>query len=115
MIYVKKNLKRGHIVTARFHGLGCEQRGVRPAIIVQNDKGNKYSKTTIVIPLTKLSGKRLLPTHQIIKKEFIGQNAADSIALTEQIRVIDRSRIKNSIGKVPDTVLQRLEKKILIA
>lgn len=81
--------------------LGSEQSGIRPCIILQNNMGNKYSPTTIIAPFTTAT-KRPLPTH--IPLNLHGR---DSYILLEQIRVIDKSRIKNFYGKVDDIELQK--------
>lgn len=75
-----------------------EQGGIRPAIIVQNDIGNKYSPTVIVLPLTTEIKKADLPTHCIIHKSIKNGLKNDSMVLAEQIRVIDKSRLLNKIG-----------------
>jgi Growth inhibitor len=81
--------------------LGSEQGGIRPCIILQNNTGNKYSPTTIIAPFTTAT-KHPLPTH--IPLNLHGR---DSYILLEQIRVIDKSRIKNFYGKVDDIELQK--------
>lgn len=81
---------------------GSEQGGVRPVLIIQNDVGNKHAPTTIIAPITsKVFVKHNLPTH-------IGLNgecglAKESMVLLEQIRVIDKSRLKKRIGKVTNS------------
>jgi mRNA interferase MazF len=74
---------------------GSEQGGLRPVIILQNNVGNKHAPTTIVAPITSRLGKKSLPTHIT----FNGCGLAkDSVILTEQIRTIDKSRLKQKIG-----------------
>jgi mRNA interferase MazF len=74
---------------------GSEQGGLRPVIILQNNVGNKHAPTTIVAPITSRLGKKQLPTHIT----FNGCGLAkDSVILTEQIRTIDKSRLKQKIG-----------------
>lgn len=86
--------KKGQIVWCELDGEKYEQRGTRPCIIVQNDAGNKYSTTTLVVPFTSSKTKSKLPVHVEIKKEeFKNTKLKDSIALCEQVRVIDRQRI----------------------
>lgn len=75
-----------------------EQGGVRPVIIIQNDIGNKYSPTVIVLPITSEIKKTNMPTHCIIHKSVKNGLKVDSMVLAEQIRVIDKSRLKNYIG-----------------
>lgn len=73
----------------------CEQGGVRPVVILQNDKGNAFGPTTIIAPITSQSkNKRFLPTHMLIHYRHLHQN---SMILFEQIRTIDKSRLSNYI------------------
>ena len=81
--------------------IGSEQGGVRPVLIVQNDMGNKHSPTVIAAAITSQTTKSKLPTHIEIKPEDSGLKA-DSIVLTEQIRTIDKSRLKEKIGHIND-------------
>lgn len=75
-----------------------EQGGTRPVIIVQNDIGNKYSPTLIVLPITSEIKKSNMPTHCILHKSLKNGLKVDSMVLAEQIRVIDKSRILDYIG-----------------
>lgn len=77
-----------------------EQDGIRPVIIIQNDMGNKYSPTVIILPITSEIKKISLPTHSIIHKTCKNGLCVDSMVLAEQIRVIDKARLKNKIGFV---------------
>lgn len=74
---------------------GSEQSGVRPAVVLQNDIGNKYSPTIIVAPITKSKTKKPLPTHVPIDKHYLkGLNASfQSIALLEQVKTVDKVRV----------------------
>jgi mRNA interferase MazF len=78
--------------------VGSEQSGFRPALIVQNEKGNLYSPTTIICPLTTQS-KHILSTHVFLTPAECGIEK-DSIVLCEQIRVVDKSRLKRKIGEI---------------
>lgn len=78
--------------------LGSEQSGVRPAIVFQNDSGNRYSPTIIVIPLTKEIKKLYLPTHDIIHKSEENGLKCDSMLLGEAMRQVDKVRIKYKRG-----------------
>ena len=83
--------------------VGSEQGGLRPVVIVQNDVGNKHAPTTIVAPITSRLSKKPLPTHI----EFCGCGLAkDSVMLMEQIRTIDKSRLKQKMGCLP---LEKIE------
>jgi len=94
---MKEQIKRGEIYYINLGDtVGSEQDGIRPCIIVQNDIGNLYSPTTQVIPLTTQSKKTHLPTHALISSTC-GLNA-DSIALVEQLRTVDKSRLGAFVG-----------------
>ena len=81
--------------------IGSEQGGVRPVIIIQNDMGNKYSPTVIAAAITSKQQKAKLPTHIAIDSKNIGLKT-DSVILAEQIRTIDKSRLKEKIGHIED-------------
>ena len=98
-------VKRGDMFYADLSPvIGSEQGGVRPVLIIQNDLGNKYSPTVIAAAITSQLGKNKLPTHIEIGSENNGLKA-DSIVLTEQIRTIDKSRLKEKIGHIDDVVI----------
>lgn len=80
-----------------------EQGGIRPVIIIQNDIGNKYSPTVIVLPITSEIKKEHLPTHCVLHKTDRNGLEMDSMILAEQIRVIDKSRLLDKIGYLDDT------------
>lgn len=103
---MKNIINRGDIYYADLSPvIGSEQGGVRPVLIIQNDMGNKYSPTTIVIPITTRLSKKTLPTH--IPLSTCGL-AKDSIALCEQMRTIDKARLKDKIGHITDENLKAL-------
>ena len=108
------DIKRGDIYYADLSpAVGSEQGGIRPVLILQNDKGNKYSPTTIVVAMTsKTSKKGSLPTHISLNKERTTGLPLDSMVLCEQLRTIDKKRIKNKIGKVNDDSLNYVMKEI---
>lgn len=81
--------------------VGSEQGGIRPVLIIQNDMGNKHSPTVIAAAITSQTGKAKLPTHIAIGSQNSGLKS-DSIVLTEQIRTIDKSRLKEKIGHIDD-------------
>lgn len=78
--------------------LGHEQNGIRPAVVFQNESGNKYSPTVLVIPLTKEIKKLYIPTHNVIHKTCNNGLEYDSMLLGESIRSIDKQRIKYKRG-----------------
>lgn len=105
-------MKRGQLVWVNFgEKNGSEQGGVRPAVIVQNDVGNKYSPTTIVVPITSKL-KTNLPTHVILKTQLLEKK---SIALCEQMRVIDKKRIISEIGYLSNEEIILIDNALLIS
>lgn len=93
-------IKRGDMFYADLSPVvGSEQGGIRPVLIIQNDLGNKYSPTVIAAAITSQKSKNKLPTHIEIDSESSGLKS-DSIILTEQIRTIDKSRLKEKIGHI---------------
>ena len=95
-------IKRGDMYYADLSPvIGSEQGGIRPVLIVQNDTGNKYSPTVIAAAITSQTGKNKLPTHIQIGTNSGGLKS-DSIVLAEQIRTIDKSRLKEKIGHIYD-------------
>jgi len=95
-------IKRGDMFYADLSPVvGSEQGGIRPVIIIQNDIGNKHSPTVIAAAITSQTGKNRLPTHIEIDCKNSGLKA-DSVVLTEQIRTIDKSRLKEKIGHISD-------------
>ena len=98
-------IKRGDMFYADLSPVvGSEQGGIRPVIIIQNDIGNKHSPTVIAAAITSQTGKNKLPTHIEITSQSSGLKA-DSIVLTEQIRTIDKSRLKEKIGHIDDNIV----------
>ena len=93
-------VKRGDIFYADLSPvIGSEQGGIRPVIIIQNDIGNKYSPTVIVAAITSQINKAKLPTHVEISSEEYGLNR-DSVVLLEQVRTLDKKRLKEKIGEL---------------
>lgn len=91
--------------------VGSEQGGIRPVLIIQNDVGNCYSPTVIVAAITS-KAKKNLPTHVHIAKEETGLNR-DSLALLEQIRTLDKERLKDKIGTVKESAtIEQIDKAI---
>ncbi len=98
-------IKRGDMFYADLSPVvGSEQGGIRPVIIIQNDIGNRHSPTVIAAAITSQTGKNKLPTHIEITSQGSGLKA-DSIVLTEQIRTIDKSRLKEKIGHINDDIV----------
>lgn len=108
-------IKRGQIYLVDLSdGFGSEQGGVRPVLVVQNNKGNKYSPTIIVACITsRAKTKHHLPTHYYIP-DYVGLKYP-SIVMMEQIKVIDKARIIKYIGSVTPRFMRILDKKLLIS
>jgi mRNA interferase MazF len=95
-------VKRGDIYYADLSPVvGSEQGGVRPVLIVQNDVGNKFSPTVIAAAITSQTGKARLPTHINIAGGSVGLSK-DSVILLEQIRTIDKRRLREHMGHLDD-------------
>ena len=95
-------IKRGDMFYADLSPVvGSEQGGIRPVLIIQNDLGNKYSPTVIAAAITSQTGKNKLPTHIEIDSASCGLKS-NSVVLAEQIRTIDKSRLKERIGHIDD-------------
>lgn len=95
-------IKRGDMFYADLSPVvGSEQGGIRPVLIIQNDLGNKYSPTVIAAAITSQTGKNKLPTHIKIDSDSCGLKS-NSVVLAEQIRTIDKSRLKERIGHIND-------------
>ncbi|MFL0249070.1 type II toxin-antitoxin system PemK/MazF family toxin [Clostridium neuense] len=102
-------VKRGDIFYADLSPVvGSEQGGIRPVIIIQNDVGNKYSPTVIVAAITSQINKAKLPTHVEISSEEYGLNK-DSVVLLEQIRTLDKRRLKEKIGHMTDIDMEKVD------
>jgi mRNA interferase MazF len=101
----KMNIKRGDIYYADLSPvIGSEQGGLRPVLIVQNDVGNRYSPTVIAAAITSRMSKTKLPTHIDITGIETGL-ARDSVILLEQIRTIDKKRLKEKMGHLDEATM----------
>lgn len=108
-------VKKGDIFFADLSPVvGSEQGGVRPVLIVQNDIGNKYSPTVIVAAITSQINKAKLPTHIEIKAENHGLNK-DSVILMEQLRTIDKRRLKEKIGHISEDMVKSINQAMAIS
>ena len=108
-------LKRGEIFFAELNPVqGSEQGGIRPVLVVQNDVGNSYSPTTIVLPITSRLTKAKLPTHVELSKADSGL-ARDSVVLAEQIRTIDKHRLQQKISALDDNAMNRINQAMEIS
>ena len=102
------SIKRGEIYYADLSPVvGSEQGGVRPVLIVQNDVGNKYSPTVIAAAITSQKDKAKLPTHIELNAESCGL-AKNSVVLLEQVRTIDKKRLKEKMGELPPEAMSNV-------
>lgn len=93
-------IQRGDIVWCNFNpAVGSEQAGVRPAVVVLNDRANRSSPCTVVVPFTTKMPQKLFPSHVLVPAG-VGGLTQDSVAMCEQVRVIDKSRIIRALGQL---------------
>ena len=105
-----KRIRQGDIFIADLgDGVGSVQRGIRPVLILQNDKGNVYSNTSIVIPITSKISKKDLPVHVKLNGNNLSGTGllVESMLLMEQVRVVDKSQLRNKIGTVNEYILNQ--------
>lgn len=108
-------IRRGDIFYADLSPvIGSEQGGLRPVLIVQNDIGNRYSPTVIAAAITSRMTKSKLPTHIDINADNVGL-AKDSVILLEQIRTIDKTRLKEKMGHLDDNLMQNVNNAITVS
>ena len=108
-------VKRGDIYYADLSPVvGSEQGGMRPVLIVQNDTGNKHSPTVIAAAITSQTGKAKLPTHIELNAKSVGLSR-DSVILLEQIRTIDKSRLRERMGKLDDKTMNKVDSAIAVS
>ena len=112
---MEKTIRRGDIYYAELNPVvGSEQGGTRPVLIISNDIGNSHSPTVIIAAITgRTQTKAKLPTHTEVK-DVEGLDR-DSIILLEQIRTIDKQRLKNHMGTMPDNIMARVDKALAIS
>lgn len=109
------NIKRGEIYYADLSPvIGSEQGGVRPVLIIQNDVGNKYSPTVIAAAITSQRDKTKLPTHISVNADNCGL-AKDSIVLLEQVRTIDKQRLKEKMGALDVNSMVMVDKALSVS
>ncbi len=110
-----RTIKRGDVFYAELNPIvGSEQGGIRPVLIISNNIGNRHSPTVIIAAITgRTQTKAKLPTHTEVKDvEGLGR---DSIILLEQIRTIDKQRLKNHMGTMPNNIMARVDKALAIS
>ena len=108
-----KAIKRGDLVYLNFDPIvGSEQGGPRPAVVVQNDMGNKHAPTVIIAPVTSKNKKNNLPTHVKLTSHILERN---SMVLLEQLKTVDKSRIDSYIGTLSDEEMKMIDKALRIS
>lgn len=113
--------KRGDIFYADLSPVvGSEQGGLRPVLIIQNDVGNRYSPTVIAAAITSRTGKAKLPTHigveAMISSDTSGGGLMkNSVILLEQVRTLDKTRLKEKMGHLDDSVMRRVNEAIAVS
>ncbi len=108
-------VKRGDIYYADLSPVvGSEQGGMRPVLIVQNDTGNRHSPTVIAAAITSQTGKARLPTHIELSGASVGLNR-DSVILLEQIRTIDKSRLREKMGKLDEGTMNEVNNALAVS
>jgi len=109
----RKQIKRGDMYYANLNPtIGSEQGDMRPVLVVQNNAGNTHSPTVVVVPITRNLNKKALPTHVVLPQTSGLEH--DSLALVEQIRTIDRSRITGYIGHITGKVQAEVDTALLV-
>ena len=112
---VKNMVKRGDIYFADLSPVvGSEQGGMRPVLIVQNDTGNRHSPTVIAAAITSQTGKARLPTHIYLSGPSVGLNR-DSVILLEQIRTLDKSRLRERMGHLDDSAMSAVDSALAVS
>ena len=108
-------VKRGDIYYADLSPVvGSEQGGIRPVLVIQNDIGNKYSPTVIAAAITCQINKAKMPTHIELAAKDYGLNK-DSVILLEQIRTIDKRRLREKIGRIDDGLMASVNNALSIS
>ena len=108
-------MKRGDVFYADLRPVvGSEQGGVRPVLIIQNDVGNKYSPTVICAAITSKLNKAKLPTHIELEAKKYGL-LKDSVILLEQLRTIDKQRLKDKVCDLDEEIMKQVNTSLLIS
>ena len=110
-----QSVRRGDIFYADLSPVvGSEQGGLRPVLIIQNDVGNRYSPTVIAAAITSRMGKTKLPTHIDVYADRVGLSK-DSVILLEQIRTLDKRRLREKMGHLDDDVMEEVNNAIAVS
>mgnify|MGYP002550277073 FL=1 len=109
-------IKRGDIFYADLRPVvGSEQGGIRPVLIIQNDTGNRYSPTVIAAAITSQTGKAKLPTHIDLPVDHSCGLSRDSVVLLEQIRTLDKKRLREKMGRLDDKLMHQVDSAIAVS
>lgn len=112
---METNVRRGDIFYADLSPVvGSEQGGTRPVLIVQNDTGNRHSPTVIAAAITSQLGKARLPTHITVTGREVGL-AKDSVILLEQIRTLDKRRLREHMGRLSEEQMSKVDNAIAVS
>ena len=115
MEHFSANIKRGDIYYADLSPVvGSEQGGMRPVLIVQNNVGNRFSPTVIAAAITSQLNKAKLPTHIEIEARTYGLSK-DSVVLLEQVRTLDKRRLREKMGRLDESVMERVDDAIAVS
>ena len=107
-------ITRGMIVMVDLPlGNGSVQGGTRPAVVISNDKGNKFSPVLIVVPLTSRMDKKYMPTHHTIEPSMINGLSKTSIALAEQIITVGKDMVRNIVGTLEEIDINFINRKVM--
>ena len=115
MEHFSSNINRGDIYYADLSPVvGSEQGGMRPVLIVQNNVGNRFSPTVIAAAITSQLNKAKLPTHIEIEARTYGLSK-DSVVLLEQVRTLDKRRLREKMGRLDESVMERVDDAIAVS
>ena len=113
---MESTVRRGEIYYADLSPVvGSEQGGVRPVLIIQNDTGNRYSPTVIAAAITSQTGKARLPTHIDLPVNESCGLSRNSIILLEQVRTLDKKRLRERMGHVEEGVMEKVDTAIAVS
>ena len=109
-------IKRGELYLADLgsESIGSEQRGIRPVLIIQNDIGNQFAPTVIIASITTKINKSKLPTHVFLSKKNTDIRE-DSIVMLEQVRTIDKSRLREKIGELDKEHMEKIDEALKVS
>lgn len=116
----EKRVKRGQIyyVDLGLEAVGSELRKIRPCVVVQNDVGNIYSPTTIVLPISHRTSNKTQPTQVVLEKDMQEKGFSyyvDGVVMAEQIKVVDKSRIKSLIGALLPNAMDLIDEALMVS